>query len=57
MSLKDIFKFDKKFKFTEIKIKSKINLNKAKYKLDSLNLENYLNNYGYDNVIAYFPSY
>ena len=45
MPLQDIFKFDKKFKFTETKIKSNINLTKAKYKLSSLNLENYLDNY------------
>ena len=43
--LQDIFKFDKKFKFTETKIKSNINLNKSKYKLDSFILKNYLNNY------------
>ena len=43
--LQEILKFDKKFKFTETKIKSNINLNKSKYKLDSLILKNYLNNY------------
>ena len=43
--LQDILKFDKKFKFTETKIKSNISLNKSKYKLDSLILKNYLNNY------------
>ena len=43
--LQDVFKFDKKFKFTETKIKSNINLNKSKYKLDSFILKNYLNNY------------
>ena len=43
--LQDILKFDKKFKFTETKIKSNINLKKSKYKLDSLILKNYLNNY------------
>ena len=43
--LQDILKFDKKFKFTETKIKSNINLNKSKYKLDSLILKNLFNNY------------
>ena len=43
--LQDILKFDKKFKFTETKIKSNINLNKSKYKLDSLILKNFFNNY------------
>ena len=36
--LQDILKFDKKFKFTETKIKSNINLNKSKYKLDAISL-------------------
>ena len=43
--LQDILKFDKKFKFTETKIKSNINLNKSKYKLDSLILKNFFNTY------------
>ena len=43
--LQDILKFDKKFKFTETKIKSNISLNKSKYKLDSLILKNFFNNY------------
>ena len=39
------FKLNKKFKFSDINIKSKINLKKLDYKLNSLKLKSYIPNY------------